>query len=160
MRLRGQPTVLFFIVPVLVGVLVLAGCGGGGDQSQNGGSQDGGSGEERQGGAPQGEAPQGGAPQGGAPQGNAPQAKIALGTVRSVKPDRRKIILRPSAELQGGKRMVFKVRDDAEISLNDRPAEMANVKEGQRVQIEYVVKNEMNRARVVALISDGEGAGG
>jgi hypothetical protein len=155
MHLRGQSTVLFFIVPLLVGVLVLSGCGGGGDQSQNGGSQNGGSGEERQGGAPQDNAPQG-----GAPQGIAPQAKIALGTVRSVKPDRRKIILRPSKEIQGSKRMDFKVRDDAEISLNDRPAEMADVKEGQRAQIEYVVKNEMNRARAVALIGNGEGAGG
>jgi hypothetical protein len=145
-RLRGLSAARFFIVPVLLAVLVLVSCGGGGDQSENGGSRGGGNGS-------------GGEKQGKAPQGNAPQAKVALGTIISANPHRRKIVLRPSVEVQGGKRMVFKVRKDAEISLNDQPAEIADVKQGQAAQIEYIVKNEKNRARAVALISSGEGTG-
>jgi len=146
-RLRRLSAALFFIVPVLVVVLILAGCGGGGDQSENGRSQGGGDGP-------------GGEKQGKALQGSAPQAKVALGTIISANPDRRRIALRPSVEVQGGKRMVFKVKDDAEISLNDQPAEMADVKQGQQTQIEYIVRNETNWARAVALISSGEGTGG
>jgi hypothetical protein len=145
-RLRGLSAARFFIVPVLLAVLVLVGCGGGGDQSEIGGSRGGGNGS-------------GGEKQGKAPQGNAPQAKVALGTIISANPHRRKIVLRPSVEVQGGKRMVFKVRKDAEISLNDQPAEIADVKQGQAAQIEYIVKNEKNRARAVALISSGEETG-
>jgi hypothetical protein len=129
---------------LLVFILFLAGCGGGGDQSGNGGSQGGGApgGEEQQ---------QGGAPQ----EGAAPARKIALGTVVSVEPDKRKIVLQPTAEVQG-ERMTFKVRKNAEITLDDKAAEMADAKEGQEAQIEYVVKNEVNRARSVALISGGQ----
>ena len=148
MRTRIPSTALFLLVFILLSGF-LTGCGGG-DQSGNGGSQGDGSGGEKQGETPQGEAP----------QGNAPQAKIALGTIRSVKPDRRKIVLRPSVEIQGGERMIFKVKKNAEISLNDQPAEMSDVKEGQQAQIQYVIKNERNRARAVALISNGEGNGG
>jgi hypothetical protein len=98
--------------------------------------------------------------QGGAAQGGALQVKIALGTITSVKPDQRKIILRPSTEIQGGERMIFKVIDKAEITLNDKPAEMTDMEEGQQAQIQYVVVNDVNRARAVGLISDGEGTGG
>jgi len=146
MHLRGPSATPFFIVPILLAAFLLAGCGGGGDQSGNSGSQ-GGDGE------------QGEAPQGEATQGEAPQAKIALGRVIAAKPDRRKIILRPSTEQQGD-RITFKVVDDAEISLNDQQAEMADVQEGQQAQITYVVTNEQNRARVVELISNGEETGG
>ena len=152
MRLRGLQAALCFKVPVLLVVLIVAGCSGEGDQSGNGGSQGGGGGS--------GGETQGTAPQGGALQGNAPRAKVALGTIISVNPDRRRIVLRPSVKVQGGKRMVFKVKGNAKISLNDQPAEMAAVKQGQQAQIEYIVKNETNRARAVALISSGEGAGG
>ena len=112
MHLRRPPTAFFFVVSVLLAGL-LVGCGGG-DQSGSGGSQ-GGDGQQ-QGEAQQGEAQQGGAgEQGQAAQGDPPEVKIALGRVIAVVPDRRKIILRPSAEVQGGERMSFKVRDDAEI---------------------------------------------
>jgi hypothetical protein len=150
MRPRGPATMLFFIVPVLLAMLVLAGCGGGGDQSQNGGSQGGdGSGKEKQ----------GEAPRGNAARGNAPTVKIALGTIISAEPDRRKIILRPSTKVQGNKRMIFKVRGSTEISLNNKPAEMADVREGQQAQIQYVFVNDRNRARTVSLFSNGEGPG-
>jgi hypothetical protein len=156
MHLRRPPAAFFFIVSVLLAGL-LVGCGGG-DQSGSGGSQ-GGDGQQ-QGQAQQGEAQQGGAgEQGQAAQGDPPEVKIALGRVIAVVPDRRKIILRPSAEAQGGERMIFKVRDDAEISLDDQPAEMDGVQEGQQAQIEYIVVNEQNRARGVELISEGERTG-
>jgi hypothetical protein len=141
MHLRGPSAALFFIVSILLAAFLLAGCGGGGDQSGNGGAQ-GGEGE-----------------QGEAEQGEAPQAKVALGKVIAVKPDRRKIILRPSTEQQGD-RLIFKVIEGAQISLNDKQAEMADVQEGQQAQITYVVVNEQNRARIVELISDGEETGG
>jgi hypothetical protein len=146
MHLRGPSAALFFIVSILLAGL-LAGCGGGGDQAADSGSQ-GGDGEQ-----------QGEAAQGEGTQANAPQVKIALGRVISVKPDRRKIILRPSTEQQGD-RLIFKVRDDAEITLDDQQVEMADVQEGQQAQIEYVVVNEQNRARAVELISSNEGTGG
>ena len=156
MHLRSSSAALLLVVSVLLAGL-LWGCGGGGDQSGSGGSQ--GGDENQQGEAQQGEAQQGGGEQGQAAQGDPPEAKIALGRVIAVVPDRRKIILRPSAEVQGGERMVFKVRDDAEISLNDQPAEMDGVQEGQQAQIEYIVVDEQNRARRVELIAEGEGTG-
>jgi hypothetical protein len=141
-RTRVSSIALFLLVFILLSGL-LAGCGGGGNQSGNGGSQgDGapGEGEQQQGGAAQEDAGR----------------KIALGTVVSVKPDRRRIVLRPTAEVQDGERVTFKVRKNAEITLDNKEAEMADVKEGQRAQIEYIVKNELNRARSVALISGGQ----
>ncbi len=145
MHLRGRSAALIFIASILLAGL-LAGCAGGGEQSGEGGSQ---GGEEQQGEAAQGEGN----------QANAPETKIALGSIISVKPDRRKIILRPSTEQQGD-RLVFKVVDDAQITLDDQQAEMADVQEGQQAQITYVVVNEQNRARVVGLISGDEGTGG
>ena len=75
-----------------------------------------------------------------------------------MKSDRRKIVLRPSTEQQGD-RLVFKVVDDAQITLNDQQAEMADVQEGLQAQIEYVTVNEQNKARVVELINSGEDTG-
>jgi hypothetical protein len=151
MHLKRPSVALLLVVSVLLAGL-LGGCGGGGDQSGSGGSQ---GGDEEQ----QGEAQQGGGEQGQAAQGDPPEAKIALGEVVAVAPDKRKIFLRPSTEVQGGERMVFKVKDNAEISLNDQPAEMDGVQEGQQAQIEYIVVNEQNRARRVELIGEGEGTG-
>jgi hypothetical protein len=145
MHLRGPSAALFFIASILLAGL-LAGFGGGGDQAGNGGSQG-------------GEGEQGQAAQGEGTQANALQFKIALGTVVSVKPDRRKIVLRPSTEQQGD-RLIFKVVDDAQITLNDQPVEMADVQDGQQAQIEYITVNEQNKARIVELINSGEGTGG
>jgi hypothetical protein len=150
MHLRRPPAAVFFVVSVLLAGL-LVGCGGG-DQSGGSGSQ-GGDGQQ------QGQAQQGEAQQGEAQQGDPPEVKIALGRVINVIPDRRKVILQPSAEAQGGERMIFKVNEGAEIVLNNEPAEMADVAEGQQAQIEYLVVKEQNRARLVELISEGEGTG-
>jgi hypothetical protein len=140
MHLRGPSAALFLIASILLAGL-LAGCAGGGDQANNGGAQ-GGEGEQGEG-----------------TQANAVQVKIALGTIVSVKPDRRKIVLRPSTEQQGD-RLIFKVVDDAVITLDDQPAEMADVQEGQQAQIEYITVNEQNKARTVELINSGEETGG
>ena len=140
MHLRGLSAALFFIASILLAGL-LTGCAGGGDQANNGGSQG-------------GEGEQGQAAQGEGTQANALQFKIALGTIVSVKPDRRKIVLRPSTEQQGD-RLTFKVVDDAVITLDDKPVEMADVQEGQQAQIEYTTVNEQNKARVVELINSG-----
>ena len=145
MHPRGPSAALFVIASILLAGL-LAGCAGGGDQSGNGGSQ---GGEEQQSEAAQGEGN----------QADAPETKVALGRVIAVKQDRRKIILRPSTEQQGD-RLVFKVIDNAQITLDDQEAEMADAQEGQQAQITYVVVNEQNRARVVGLISGDEGTGG
>ena len=140
MHLRGPSAALFFIVSIVLAGL-LAGCAGGGDQGGNGGS---GSSEKQQ---------------GETTQANAPQLKIALGRIVSVKSDRRKIVVRPSTEQQGD-RLVFKVVDNAQISLDDQQAEMADVKEGQQAKVEYVSVNDQKRARVLELISPGEGTSG
>ena len=145
MHLRGPSAALLLIASILLAGL-LAGCAGGGDQAGNGGSQG-------------GEGEQGQAAQGEGDQANAPVSKIALGRVIAVKTDRRKIILRPSTEQQGD-RLTFKVVDDAQITLDDQQAELADAQEGQQAQVTYVVVNEQNRARVVALISGDEGTGG
>jgi hypothetical protein len=148
MLLRERSAALFFVASILLAGLI-AGCAG--DQAGDGGSQ----GTEEQ-----GKAAQGKATQGEATQAKAPQLKVALGKVKAVKPDRRKIILKPSTEQQGD-RLVFKVVDNAQIQLDNQPAEMADVQKGQRAQIEYVVVNEQNKARTVELISSGgEGTGG
>jgi hypothetical protein len=141
MHLRGPSATLLVIASIVLAGL-LAGCAGGGDQAKNSESQTA-DGEQ----------------QGEATQADAPVPKIALGTVISVKPDRRKIILRPSTEQQGD-RLIFKVVDGAQITLDDQQAEMADVQEGQQAQIQYTSFNEQNRARVVGLISSGEGTSG
>jgi hypothetical protein len=130
-------------IPSLVLLLVvlavlLAGCGGGGQSGD--GSQDGG-GAEQQGGE--------------AANQPAPQKKIALGTIRSVNVEARRVVLEPSTEQQGDGPLTFNVRKNAEISLDDQPAEMADIQSGQQAQIEYVTKKERNRAVAVRLISDG-----
>ncbi len=146
MHLRRPSAALIFIASILLAGLI-AGCGGGGDQAGNSGSQ-GGDGEQR-----------GEATQGEGNQADTLEVKIALGTIIAAKLDRRKVILRPSTEQQGD-RLTFKVVDGAQITLNDQQAELADVKEGQQAQITYVVVNEQNRARAVALISGGEETGG
>jgi hypothetical protein len=127
-------------------ILLLAGCGGGGDQSGNGG---GGQQNDEQ-------AQKGGEEQGGkAANQGAPQMKIALGTIESVQPDRRRVVLKPSTEVQGGEQMTFNVRKNAEISVNDQEAEMADIEAGQQAQIQYVTRNEVNRARAVQVVGGG-----
>lgn len=127
---RLRSAVPFFALIILLAGL-LAGCGGGAEQS--GGSQDNGGEKQKQ------------------PKKEARETKIAIGNVVSVKPDRRRMVVRPSQEAEEVERIAVKVRKNAEITLGGEKAEVGDIAEGQQAQVEYVVKNEVNRAISVQL---------
>jgi hypothetical protein len=152
MHSRRSLTTFFLLAVILLSVL-LAGCGGS-DQSGNGSQQGGPDGAKRQEAGNQG---------GRAAKKGEQEVKIALGTIGSVKPEKRTIVLRPSREIQGGKRMVFKTKKkNPEITVDGKEAELEDVKKGQDAQITYFVRNERNVARAVALVGGqgGEDSGG
>jgi hypothetical protein len=146
-RTRTPSAALLLIV---VGLLcgLLAGCGGG-EQS--------GSGEQQQGDQGGGQQQQGGGEQqpGEADAEGPSQEKVALGTIESVDPDRRRLVLKPSFEAQGGDQVTFNVRKNAEIRVNNQEAELSEVQQGQSAQVEYVTKNEINRALAVEIVGGG-----
>ena len=136
---------------VAAATLVRTGCGG--DQSGSSDSQGGG----QQGGSEQGGGEQaggqGGGEQGGEAADKGPaQAKVALGSIESVQPDERKLVLKLSFEAQGGDQITFNVRKNAEIQVNDQGAELSELQSGQQAQVEYVTKNEVNRAISVQVV--------
>jgi hypothetical protein len=143
-----RPSTTLFLAGAILFAGLLVGCGGGG-QSANG-SQDGESGGTKQ---------QGG--EAAKKEGNQavkkarPRARIALGTVRSVNPESRDLTLEPSAPAQGKGPIPFKIAKNATVTLDDKETELAQAEEGQPAQITYIVKNEVNVARQVALISGG-----
>ena len=143
-----RPSTTLFLAGVILFAGLLVGCGGGG-QSANG-SQDGESGGTKQ---------QGG--EAAKKEGNQavkkarPRARIALGTVRSVNPESKELTLEPSAPAQGKGPIPFKIAKNATVTLDDKATELAQAGEGQQAQITYIVKNEVNVARQVALISGG-----
>jgi hypothetical protein len=143
-----RPSTTLFLAGVILFAGLLVGCGGGG-QSANG-AQDGESGGTKQ---------QGG--EAAKKEGNQavkkarPRARIALGTVRSVNPESRELTLEPSAPAQGKGPIPFKIAKNATVTLDDKETELAQAGEGQQAQITYIVKNEVNVARQVALISGG-----
>ncbi|MGH3106403.1 MAG: hypothetical protein ACRDM3_04310 [Rubrobacteraceae bacterium] len=141
MRTRIPAATLFSIVLVLL-LGFLAGCGG--DQSGSG---------ESQGGGQQGGGEQGGGEQGGEAADEGPtQVKVSLGSIESVQPDERKLVLKPSFEAQGGDQITFNVRKNAEIQVKDQPAELSELQSGQQAQVEYVTKNDVNRAVSVQVV--------
>jgi hypothetical protein len=111
------PLLALCVLSVLL-VGLVAGCGGG-DQQQGGGEK-----EQQDGGR--------------AANVGESETKIALGTVRAVKPDKGRISLKPTVERQGDGSLAFKVGENADITLDGRKAEIADVKGGQQAQIEYV----------------------
>jgi hypothetical protein len=132
------PSATLFLIAL---VLLLAGCGGGETQSGNAGdSQKGGEKQAQKGGEKLG---------GGAP------VRVALGTITSVQPDDWTVVLKPSTEIQGGDQMTFHVRKKAEISINDKEAELTDVEAGQQAQIQYVTRKEENRALAVQVVESG-----
>jgi hypothetical protein len=149
-RTRVAAATLFSILLVLL-LGFLAGCAG--DQSGSGESQGGG----KQGGSEQGGGEQAGG-QGGEQGGEAAdeegptQAKVALGSIESVQPDKRKVVLKPSFEAQGGDQITFNVRKNAEIRVNNQEAELSDIKSGQQAQIEYVTRRDVNRAVSVEIV--------
>ena len=134
MRLKETSAVSMMLPLVLALLLVglLAGCSGS-DQS-GGGQQEGNSG-------------------GGAAKKEKLSRKVAIGTVRAYKDDRRRLSLRPASEAQGDKPLGFKVRKNAQVTLDGEQAELGDIEEGQQAQIRYVVKNDVNRAIIVQLFS-------
>jgi hypothetical protein len=135
MRLRESPAVSL-LIPLVLSVLLaglLAGCGGGSDQSSNGGGDQ----EQKQ--------------KGEAAKKEPLQRKIAIGTVKSFKEDRRRLAVRPTVKDQSDGPLAFKIRKNAMITLDGKKAELGDIKEGQQAQIAYVVQNEVNRAVVVHL---------
>ena len=140
MRTRIPAATLFSIVLVLL-LGFLAGCGG--DQSGSG---------ESQGGDQQGGGEQGNKQGGGAADEGPSQAKVSLGTIESVEPDDRKLVLKPNFEAQGGDKITFNVRKNAEIQVKDQPAELSEIQSGQQAQVEYVTKNDVNRAVSVQVV--------
>ena len=144
MHLR-ESSAASLILPLVLSVVLaglLAGCGGGGDQSgdQSGGGQQGG----RAGGKAGGEAAKKKPP--------APRL-ILIGTVRAYKDDKRRLSLRPASEAQGEKPIGFKVRKNAEITLDGEKAEFSDIQEDQQAQVTYIIENKVNRAIVVHLFT-------
>jgi hypothetical protein len=130
-------------VPLLaiLSAVLLAGCGGG---EQPEGSGNGGGGQEDQQGQPKKEAQ---------------ETKIAIGNVIAVQPDRRRMVVQPSQQVEGAEKVAINVRKTAEITLGGEKAEMGDVAEGQQAQAEYVVKNDVNRAVSVQLFEAEEQQG-
>jgi hypothetical protein len=144
------PAAMPFLILVLFLLGSLAACGGGG-QSGDGGSQ-GGEQQGEQGGDQQ----DGGQPQGGqAGGGGRPQQKIALGTIESVDPESREVVLAPDFEAQGGDQITFKLRKNAVVRVNDQEAELSEVQQGQSAQVEYVTRDDVNRALAVEIVGGG-----
>lgn len=138
MRLRESSAISVLLSLVLC--ILLAGCGGG--QSGTGGDE------------------QGQEQNGEAAKKEPLQQKIAIGTIRSFKEDKRRISLRPAANAQSEKPLGFKVRKNARIILGGKKVELSDVKEGQQAQIEYVVQNNVNRAVTVHLFEVQDSGGG
>lgn len=142
MHPRGRAATVSLITLILLGAF-LAGCGGGGSQD---------SAEKKQGDeAAKKDAPQKDAQQKDAQQKDAPQMKIAIGKVRTVIPDKRRLVLRQAEEMQGGERLAFNVRKTAKIEQGGEKVEMGDISEGQQAQVQYIVKNDVNRALSVHL---------
>jgi hypothetical protein len=150
MHQRGLSTVLFLATIVLI---LITGCGGG-DQSGSGSQQAGGSQAEQGESVPveQGE----NAPK---KQGkNAPEKKVVFGTVTFVNPKTEGFSVRPTIEEQGKKRVVFRLANESSITLDGKEAKLEDMKKGQQAQVEYVERNERNRARSVKLFETGGGS--
>ena len=144
MHTRGLSTVLFLATIVLIAGL-LTGCGGG-DQSGSGSQQDGGSKAEQDQNAPK-------------KQGkNAPKKKILFGTVTFVNPKTEGFSVRPTIGEQGNKPVAFRLANETSITLGGKEAKLEDMKKGQQAQVEYVERNERNRARSVRLFEAGGGS--
>jgi len=152
MHPRGLSTALYLAMIVLIAGL-LAGCGGG-DQSGSGSQQDGGTKTKQAKNAPKEQG--GNAPKKQAK--NAPEKKILFGIVTFVNPKTEGFSVRPTVNEQGKKPVVFRLAKETSITLGDEAAKLEDMKKGQQAQVEYVERNDRNRARRVRLFEGGGGA--
>jgi len=144
MHQRGISTVLFLVTIVLIGGL-LTGCGGG-DRSGSGSQQDGGSKAEQGNNASKKRGK------------NGPKKKILFGTVTFVNPKTEGFSVRPTIDEQGDKPVAFRLANETSITLGRKEAKLEDMKKGQQAQVEYVERNERNRARSVRLFESGGGS--
>jgi len=144
MHQRGLSTVLFLVTIVLI-VGLLTGCGGG-DQSGSGSQQDGGSKAEQGNNASKKRGK------------NGPKKKILFGTVTFVNPKTEGFSVRPTIDEQGNKPVAFRLANESSITLSGKEAKLEDMKKGQQAQVEYVERNERNRARSVRLFEAGGGS--
>jgi hypothetical protein len=144
MHQRGLSTVLFLATIISIAGLI-TGCGGG-DQSGSGSQQDGGSQAEQGQNAPKKQ------------DENAPKKKVVFGTVTFVNPKTEGFSVRPTIEEQGNKPVVFRLANETSITLDGNEAKMEDMKKGQQAQVEYVERNERNRARSVRLFETSKGS--
>ena len=89
---------------------------------------------------------------------NAPEKKVVVGTVTFVNPKTEGFSVRPTIEEQGKKRVVFRLANESSITLEGKEAKLEDMKKGQQAQVEYVERNERNRARSVKLFETGGGS--
>ena len=143
MHQRGMTTVLFLATIVLV---LITGCGGGDQSGSSGSQQDGGSQAEQGENAPKKQ------------DENAPKKKVVFGTVTFVNPKTEGFSVRPTIEEQGKKPVVFRLANETSITLDGNEATMEDIKKGQQAQVEYVERNERNRARSVRLFETSGGS--
>ncbi len=149
MHPRGFSTTLFLAMTVLI-VGLLAGCGGG-DQSGSGSQQGGGKGAKQGQNVP--EKQNGGASKQKA--GNKPAKKILFGTVTFVNSKTEGFSVKPTVKAQGKKPVAFRLAQQTRITLAGKEAKLDDMEKGQQAQVEYVVRNDRNRARVVRLFEGG-----
>lgn len=149
MHPRNFSTARFLAMTVLI-VGLLAGCGGG-DQSGSGSQQGGGKGAKQGQNAP--EKQNGGASKQKA--GNKPAKKILFGTVTFVNSKTEGFSVKPTVKAQGKKPVAFRLAQQTRITLAGKEAKLDDMEKGQQAQVEYVVRNDRNRARVVRLFEGG-----
>jgi len=142
MHQRGISTVLFLVTIVLIAGS-LTGCGG---QSGSGSQQDGGSKAEQGNNASKKRGK------------NGPKKKILFGTVTFVNPKTEGFSVRPTIDEQGNKPVTFRLAHETSITLGGKEAKLEDMKKGQQAQVEYVERNERNRARSVKLFEAGGGS--
>jgi hypothetical protein len=149
MHPRGLSTALFLAMTVLL-VGLLAGCGGG-DQGGSGSQQDGGKQAKQDQNAPEKQ-------NGGASKqkgGDEPAKKILFGKVTFVNPKTEGFSVKPTLKAQGKKPVVFRLAQQTKITLAGKEAKLDDMEKGMQAQVEYVVRNDRNRARLVRLFAGG-----
>ena len=79
--------------------------------------------------------------------------KKVRGEINSVKPDARKLVLKPASSEQGqntteqGEGVIhFKLAQEAKVTVLGKGAQLADLKAGQQAEIQYFVQDETNRA--------------